>query len=203
MTGRSQPITLGTSTSADSRSRTGRETRNCPASPFSLASHSGPTGRTRRLRIRWIQIQPAQSRPESAITPVSHAATNQGKNGRIGIRSRRGGPSTVTAGPTPGPPGPTPSWPRPTPARTGRRPEELRRPDRPADSPGRAAPRLPLGLRHSTTTRESRPDRRPSGAGPSTPRGSGRPAIRPPEAATRATAKQQGHDRSLPEEMHQ
>ena len=77
----SQPITVGTSTRADSSSRTGLEIRSRRASRRAADSSAVSAGAVPSVFSRCTQTHPVASRSVSASTPTIHPATNNGSHG--------------------------------------------------------------------------------------------------------------------------
>ncbi len=75
-TGRSQPMTVGTSTIADSRSRIGREMCRRFDSRTTICCHPRGAGAVPRVRRRWTQSQPASSRNVRRATPDSQVRSD-------------------------------------------------------------------------------------------------------------------------------
>src|SRR6266568_9270481 len=101
--GRSHPITAGTCTTADPRTRTGREIWSRAASRATASTHaSGTEDVPTRPSCRVIS-HPDASRSDRATTPPNHARTTQGRTGSMAARIAAGVGVVATArGPGPG-----------------------------------------------------------------------------------------------------
>ena len=80
-TGFIQPITVGTSTSADSSSVMVRVMCRRRDSRAAIRCHDSPAGCAPRVRSRWTQSHPVSSRTLSSVTPTSQIAISSGSSG--------------------------------------------------------------------------------------------------------------------------
>jgi hypothetical protein len=78
MTGRNQPITVGTSTSADFRSRTGRLTPSRSRKSLSVSNHAASSGTLSRRRMFLTHQQLLDNLAEKKATPNNQAAASTG-----------------------------------------------------------------------------------------------------------------------------
>src|ERR1035437_6851012 len=78
MTGRNQPITVGTSTSADFNRRTGRLTPSRRRKSLSVSIHAGSSGLLSRWRMFLTHPQLRDNLAEKKATPKNHAAASIG-----------------------------------------------------------------------------------------------------------------------------
>ena len=78
MTGRNQPITVGTSTSADFNRRTGRLTPSRSRKSLSVSSHAASSGSLSRRRMFLTHQQPLDNLAEKKTTPNNQAAASTG-----------------------------------------------------------------------------------------------------------------------------
>src|SRR5580704_7717110 len=76
--GRSQPITVGTSTSADSHRRTGRDTLSRAHRAAAFSCHSGLASLLRSRLRRRVKASPPAKRMDRPMTPTNHNATSHG-----------------------------------------------------------------------------------------------------------------------------
>ncbi len=81
MTGRRKPITVGTSTAADSSSVTPRRRFSASANRAAARCQSRPAGTAFRFAISCARIQPKRRRMESSSTPIAQIRTMVGKCG--------------------------------------------------------------------------------------------------------------------------
>ena len=99
ITGRSHPITAGTCTRADSRTRSGRVTRSRAAKRSSAIAQPGGAGCVPITARRRAAIHPDASRSENTTTPTIHSTTISGSAGSSAVRTRAASRNATTAGP--------------------------------------------------------------------------------------------------------
>ena len=80
MTGRNQPITVGTSTSADFNRRTGRLTPSRRRKSFSVSIHAASSGSLSRMRMFLTHQQLRVNLAEKNATPNNQAAASNGRD---------------------------------------------------------------------------------------------------------------------------